>query len=71
MYWDANNLYGFAMSQYLSYDDFKFINTDDETLDKVLNTPEDSDIGYTTKIDFSCPNEIHDKLKELRLRLKI
>ena len=43
---------------------FTFINIDAETLYKVLNTPEDSDIGYTTKVDFSCPNEIHDKLKE-------
>ena len=64
MYWDANNLYGFAMSQYLPYADFKFIDNDDETFDKLLKTPSDSDIGYTTKIDFSYPNEIHDKLKE-------
>ena len=46
MYWDANNLYGFAMSQYLPYADFKIIDIDDETLDKVLKTPGDSDAIY-------------------------
>ena len=43
---------------------FKFIDIDDETLEKVLITSDTSDVGYTTTIDFSCPNEIHDKLKE-------
>ena len=33
MYWDANNLYGFAMCQYLPYKGFKLI----ETCDKLLN----------------------------------
>ena len=64
MYWDANNLYGFAMSQYLPYADFKFIDTDAETLEKVLDTSDTNDVGYTTKIDFSYPSSIHDKLKE-------
>ena len=59
MYWDANNLYGFAMSQYLPYVDFKFIDNDDENLDKVL-----TNIGYTAKVTISHPYEIHDKVKE-------
>ena len=64
MYWDANNLYGFAMSQYLPYADFKFIDTDDENINKVLTNPSDNDIGYTTKVTISYPPEIHDKVKE-------
>ena len=64
MYWDANNLYGFAMSQYLPYADFKFIDTDDENINKVLTNPSDNDIGYTAKVTISYPPEIHDKVKE-------
>ena len=47
MYWDANNLYGFAMSQHLPFGDFKFVANDDKTLAMVLNTSDTSDIGYT------------------------
>ena len=43
-YIDANNLYGYAMMQMLSYKDFEFITT--TTLDAILNTPDDSDHGY-------------------------
>ena len=34
MYWDANNLYGLAMSEFLPYADFKFIETNDGILGK-------------------------------------
>ena len=34
MYWDAHNLYGFAMRQYLPYRGFKIIETCDKTLKK-------------------------------------
>ena len=44
LYIDANNLYGHSMSQYLPYDEFKFDNT--VKLEDILNTPDDSDIGY-------------------------
>ena len=39
MYWDANNLYGWAMSQYLPYKDIKFSNVD---IDTVLDTSDDN-----------------------------
>ena len=44
LYIDANNLYGHSMSQYLPYDEIKFDNT--VKLEDILNTPDDSEIGY-------------------------
>ena len=44
MYWDANNLYGWAMSQFLPYKNLKFV--DGVPLLRILETPDDSDIGY-------------------------
>ena len=62
MYWDANNLYGWAMSQPLPYKDISF-NTD-ITLEEILATNDDNDIGYIVECDLEYPKEIHDKLKE-------
>ena len=62
MYWDANNLYGWAMSQALPYKNLHF-NTD-VTLEDILNTDDNSDVGYIVEVDLHFPEEIHDKLKE-------
>lgn len=62
MYWDANNLYGWAMSQYLPYADLKFDNN--ITLDQILETEDDNEIGYIVELDLSFPEELHDKFKE-------
>lgn len=61
MYWDANNLYGQAMSQPLPYKDIEFSNVD---IDTVLNTSDDNETGYILEVDLHIPDEIHDKLKE-------
>ncbi|XP_054713577.1 uncharacterized protein LOC129223038 [Uloborus diversus] len=54
MYLDANNLYGWAMSQYLPYGDFKWsqINID------VTQIPDDSDTGYILEVGFEIFKEI-------------
>ena len=52
---DASNLYGHPMSQMLSYDKIElwhghpdfFINK----LEEILNTPDDSDVGYFVEVD--------------------
>ena len=62
MYWDANNLYGWAMSQPLPYKDISF-NTD-ISLEEILATSDDNDVGYIVECDLEYPEEIHDKLKE-------
>ena len=61
MYWDANNLYGWAMSQYLPDSNLRFI---DISLEEILQTPDDNDTGYTIECDLSFPKELHDKFKE-------
>ena len=61
-YIDANNLYGYAMMQKLPYKDFEFITTTtldawETTLQRILNTPDDSDHGYYIVCDIDYPNE--------------
>ena len=61
LYIDANNLYGYAMSQSLPYQDLKFDpSTDIET---ILSAPDDSEIGYFVEVDLKYPDEIKDKTK--------
>ena len=62
MYWDANNLYGWAMVQSLPYKNLKFI--DNITIDQILETPDDSDIGFICEVDLEFPQELHDKFKD-------
>ena len=61
LYIDANNLYGHSMSQYLPYDEIKFDNN--VSLDDILNTPDDSDIGYFIEVDLIYPDHIKEKTK--------
>ena len=59
MYWDANNLYGWAMSQYLPYTNVTINN--DIPINKILETEDNSDVGYIVECDLELPPEIHDK----------
>jgi hypothetical protein len=59
MYLDANNLYGWAMSQFLPYGGFKW--TD------VRNISDDSETEYILEVDLEYPKELHDKHKDLPL----
>ena len=61
LYIDANNLYGHSMSQYLPYDEIKFNNT--VKLEDILNTLDDSDIGYFIEVDLTYPDNIKEKTK--------
>jgi len=57
IYLDANNLYGWAMSQPLPYKDFKWI--EPEKL-KLKDYNENSKKGIILKIDLEYPEERHD-----------
>ena len=48
LYIDATNLYGHSMSQPLPFDEIKF--DKNVKLEDILNTPDDSDIGYLLKL---------------------
>jgi hypothetical protein len=62
-YFDANNLYGWAMSKYLPYGGFKWGNTDIN----VLNIPKNFSKGYIEEVDLSYPKELHDLHSDLPL----
>ena len=60
MYWDGNNLYGWAMNQPLRYCDFNFL-TKKEISEFCLNSiSENSPIGYILEVDLKYCEELHD-----------
>ena len=61
LYIDANNLYGWAMSESLPYDKIKLDNN--VNLEDILNTPDDSDIGFFVEVDLKYPDNIKQKTK--------
>ena len=61
LYIAANNLYGHSMSEPLPYDEIKFDNNVE--LENILNTPDDSDIGYFIEVDLTYLNNIKEKTK--------
>ena len=77
IYLDANNLYGWAMSQKLPVDNFKWIEKDDmSNFNKnfIKNYDENSDIGYIFEVDLEYPknlHKLHSDLPFLSERMKI
>ena len=63
LYADANILYGHSMSQPLPFDEIKFDQI--VNLEDVLNTPDDSDIGYFIEVDLKYSDNIKEKTKNL------
>ena len=57
MYLDANNLYGWAMSQYLPTGGFRWLNEEFLLLDDYTD---DSDKGLILEVDLEYPPELHD-----------
>ena len=55
-YIDANNLYGHYLSQPLPYDEMKFERN--VCLNEILNTLDNSDVGYFLETDLSYPYNI-------------
>ncbi len=62
LYLDANNLYGHSMSEPLPYGDLKLDTK--ITLEEVLETVDDADVGYTVEVDITFPSKIHELLKQ-------
>ena len=60
IYIDANNLYGGIMLQYpLPLKDFELI--EDISLDRILQTEDEGDIGFQVEVNLEYPDELHDK----------
>ena len=55
-----NNLYGHAMSQYLSYANFKWVKSIDKVEQKLMRIKKDSSTGYVLEVDLEHPQELHD-----------
>ena len=59
-YLDANNLYGWGMSQKLPYKNFRWVNEKKLVgLDPTLLDAE-GDIGYILQVDLEYPKELHN-----------
>ena len=57
---DANNLYGGVMEKYpLPLRDFQWNNS--ITIEEVLSTKLDDDIGYVVEVDIEYPDALHEK----------
>ena len=57
-YLDKNDLYGWAMSEYLPYSEFEWLKSVDE-LD-IMSINKKSDVGYTSEVDLKYHDELHD-----------
>ena len=70
MYLDANNLYGWAMSQYLPYGSFKWLS--DEKLNKIDlgEYKEGSRERLVLEVDLEYPNDLHELHNDYPLALE-
>ena len=65
-YLDANNLYGWAMSQKLPVNSFKWINDVTEIDEEFIkNYDEDSGKEYVLEVEVKCPKKLHDVHSDL------
>ena len=73
-YLDANNLYGWTMSQKLPVNDFKWVKSTSKIDEKCIKSyDKDSDKGYIFEVDVKYPRRLHDlhsDLPFLRKRMK-
>ena len=67
IYADATNLYGHSMSQFLRYDEIEMWHGHPDKywrwLDIILNTPNDSEIGYFLEVDLKYPDDMKEKTR--------
>ena len=67
-YLDANNLYGWTMSQKLPVNDFKWVKQEELSKfneDFIKNYDENSNTGYFLEVDIDYPKELFDLHKDL------
>jgi len=60
MYFDANNLYGYPMTQALPTGGYSWENTDRFTTENILAFKDDDERGYILDVDLEYPKELHE-----------
>ena len=63
-YIDMNNLYGGAISEYLPYGGFNWVENNDEIVNKILNKSDNSLHGYLVEVDLGYPEDLYDFHKD-------
>ena len=66
-YLDANNLYGWAMSQLLPTGGFRWVDVKPDEISKLARL---TDKGYLLEVDISYPAELHDSHNDLPFMCK-
>ena len=61
IYLDANNLYGWAMSQSLPTHEFHFLQQDEISTLKLQVLPDGAEDGYIFEVDLHYPTRLHDR----------
>lgn len=60
MYFDVNNLYGWAMKQFLPYGGFQWVSSIEQFTEKFIMNYNNKDIGYVLEVDIEYPSNLHD-----------
>ena len=62
LYVDANNLYGWAMLQYLPTGGFEWVDVTEREnwAEFILQQKDEQDVGYMLEVDLEYPDELHD-----------
>lgn len=67
LYYDANNLYGYAQCQFLPTRNFRFESVSKELVQKILTTSSNSPKGYILECDLRYPAKLHAKHRNFPL----
>ena len=60
IYWDANNLHGWGMSNPLPYGQFNWLSEKEINKLDLDSISENSLLGYVLEVDLEYPNKLHD-----------
>ena len=60
LYLDINNLYGCAMRQYFSINNFKWVKNIHKIEQRLMNIKNNSSTGYVLEVDLEYLQEMHD-----------
>lgn len=65
MYFDVRNLYGYAMSQYLPFNNFRWVQKENFNKIDLKDLSQKNNVGYIFEVDLEYPIELHDSHSDL------